>query len=272
MPLRVPAVCTRRSMPTFSISRSKPKPALIDADGPDDGGGIADDLVRRAGQHVAARGRHILHGRRTQCLSVSASQRADALVDEVGLDRRAARGIDDPAPRRGTLHGEGAGQRPGGCGQRQLGRNSEGMRWRRRDAPPAPPAHPGARCRDKLSETMLQVGKKIVRHSARWMAMGGEFKARGPHGVAPLLVEAPFRHESQRTPAPFGNTNAHDTIPMQGTVKPQSGIAHVLPRLWNWWYDLEHAPISLPQADRITHSLSRSGVYPSAPTRERRRS
>ena len=70
-----------------------------DADRADDRRRIDDDLVAGAGDHVAARRADVLDEDDDRLLLLL-GERADALVDQVRLDRRAARRIDDERHRR----------------------------------------------------------------------------------------------------------------------------------------------------------------------------
>ena len=113
--LFLPAVWTRRSMPSLLDGLDEAEAGEDDADRADDRGGIGDDLVAAGGDEVAARGRGVLdeddHG-----LAVLVGEVADALGDEAGLDRRAAGRIDDDGDGGRGLDGEGALQERGDVG------------------------------------------------------------------------------------------------------------------------------------------------------------
>ena len=89
-----------------------------DADRADDRGRVDDDLVAGAGDHVAAGGADILHEDEHR-LFVLLGERADALVDQVRLHRRAARRIDHQRDCRRGLDAERLLQERRDRGERQ---------------------------------------------------------------------------------------------------------------------------------------------------------
>src|SRR6266480_2419906 len=98
----------------------KAERAADDSDGAEDGGGIAEDLVTGADDHVAAGGGHIL-GKDDRWARVLVSQLADACIDQVRLHRRAAGRIDQQRDRPRVAHVKGALERTGNGGKREAG-------------------------------------------------------------------------------------------------------------------------------------------------------
>lgn len=98
----------------------QPEAGRHHADGADDGAFVGPDLVRRAGQPVAARGRGILAEGEDRHLLLF-RQIADPLGDQRRLHRRPARRVDDQRHRLLVLGREGALQQRGDAGQRQAG-------------------------------------------------------------------------------------------------------------------------------------------------------
>ena len=105
-------------MPIFAISLSKPNDAADDADRADDRVRIGDDLVGRAGDHVAAGGAGVFDEGDDLTLFLL-RQFADAAEDQVRLHRRSARRVDRERDGRGAAHGERALERAGDAGERQ---------------------------------------------------------------------------------------------------------------------------------------------------------
>src|SRR5215813_6621413 len=88
----------------------KAERAANDPDGADDGGGIAEDLVSGAGDHVAAGGSDIL-GKGDHRTRILGRELADAPIDQVRLHRRTAGRIDQQRDRPRVTHLEGALER-----------------------------------------------------------------------------------------------------------------------------------------------------------------
>jgi len=83
----------RRSMPIFSISLVKPNDAPMTPIEPTIRGRIGDDLIRRAGDHVAAGSRDILDEREHRLLLLGREWRM-RLKYEMRLHRRTTRRVD----------------------------------------------------------------------------------------------------------------------------------------------------------------------------------
>ena len=77
-----------------------------DADRADDGTRIDEDVIAGERDHVAARRGNVLD-RNDDLLAILLGERADALVNEMRLHRRAARRIHHDGHRRRLLHREG---------------------------------------------------------------------------------------------------------------------------------------------------------------------
>ena len=88
----------------------EPERSADDADRADDRGGVAHDLVSRARDHVAARGGDVLD-EGDHRPGVLLGKLADTLMDQMRLNRRAARRVDGQRHGGSRLHGEGALQR-----------------------------------------------------------------------------------------------------------------------------------------------------------------
>ena len=150
-----PTCRCRRSTPIFSISLVKAERAADHADRADDRGRIGDDLVGRAGDHVAAGGRDILDegdhrhaSSRRRARGCAGRSGATATAEPPGeLIRqrdRAARGAR-----------EGAFERLATDGKRQTGPQRASKSRSRRTG--APPARPECRCESARQQRPQQL-------------------------------------------------------------------------------------------------------------------
>ena len=175
------------------------------ADRADDGGCIGDDLVGRAGDHVAAGRRDILdEGDHRHLLLVG--ERADAPVDQMRLRRRAARRIDRQRDRADVAHGEGALQRARDTGERQAGLQRRSKCRSRRTA--APPARPGFAAKARRHQAAQRRGNSFER---------GGFSHRSAHS-------ARARHASSHRVVNTSRASCRGTSDSAGALSPRTRI------------------------------------------------